>query len=134
MRDIETREDIELIVNSFYEKAFEDETIGYLFKDVARLDLTTHIPIITDFWEMMLLGTVNFQSKYGRSPMMKHIELNAKEPLVSEHFRRWLKLFYQTVDNLFAGETADLAKYRAAAIANSMFMRVSGADRLGPIS
>lgn len=131
MKDIETRSDIEIILRSFYEKAFEDDKIGYIFKDVAKLDLAEHLPIIADFWEMILFGTVNFQAKYGRSPMQKHIELNEKEPLQREHFTRWLNLFYLVIDENFAGEKADMAKLRAKAIANTMFMKVSEGNFAG---
>lgn len=131
MKDIETRQDIEKLLKTFYEKAFEDKTIGYIFKDVAKLNLAEHLPIIADFWEMMLFGTVNFQEKYKRSPMQKHIELNAKEPLLAEHFKQWLKIFFETIDEFFAGEKADLAKYRANAIANTMFMKVSSGSGAG---
>jgi hemoglobin len=125
MKDIENRTDIINLMNAFYSKALIDETIGYIFTDVAKLDLEHHLPIIVDFWEMILFGAVNFQLKYGRSPMQRHIELNQKEPLVSEHFDTWLKLFYSTADEMFSGEKADTAKFRAKAIANTMFMKVS---------
>ncbi len=125
MKDIETRNDIEKVLELFYQKAFDDKKIGYIFKDVAKLDLVEHLPIIADFWEMILFGTVNFQQKYGRSPMQKHIELSEKEPLVSEHFTAWINLFYTVINENFAGEKAELAKFRAKAIANTMFMKVS---------
>lgn len=125
MRDIENRPDIENLMKSFYSKALSDKKIGYIFTDVAKIDLEHHLPIIVDFWEMILFGTVNFQEKYQRSPMQKHIELNKKVPLVLEHFDAWLKLFFTTVDEMFMGEKSDLVKYRAKAIANTMFMKVS---------
>src|SRR5688572_25981599 len=84
MRDIETREDIREVVTDFYKKAVDDELIGYIFTDVAEIDLEHHLPIITDFWEMLLLGTVNFQAKYRRSPMQIHHALNEKENLKPE--------------------------------------------------
>jgi hemoglobin len=131
MNDIENRTDIENLMKSFYAKALRDKTIGYIFSDVAKIDLEHHLPIIVDFWEMILFGTVNFQEKYHRSPMQKHIELNHKEPLISKHFDAWLKLLYSTVDEMFSGEKADSVKYRAKAIANTMFMKVSRDNREG---
>ena len=125
MKDIESRRNIEKLLESFYEKAFSDETIGYIFTDIAKLDLIEHMPIIADFWEMVLFQTVNFQEKYGRSPMQRHIELNKKETLKSEHFQKWLQLFDQAVDENFSGEKAELAKLRARAIAKTMFLMVS---------
>ena len=37
--DIETRADCERLVREFYSRALEDPVIGFLFTDVARLDL-----------------------------------------------------------------------------------------------
>jgi hemoglobin len=35
--DIETREDCERLVRSFYGRALEDPVIGFIFTDIARL-------------------------------------------------------------------------------------------------
>lgn len=131
MRDIKTREDIKELVTNFYQKALKDERIGYIFTDVAKIDLKHHLPIIADFWEMLLLGTVNFQAKYGRSPMPAHHALNEKENLKAEHFGRWVKLFCETVDENFAGETANLAKLRAFSIAEIMRLKFSPKSAVG---
>jgi hemoglobin len=34
-------------------------------------------------------------------------------PLRAEHFEIWIKLFKATIDELFVGETAEMAKQRA---------------------
>lgn len=125
MRDIETRKDIDELVAAFYDKAMNDSLIGYIFSDVAAIDLEHHLPIIADFWEMLLLGGLNFQAKYGRSPMQVHQALNAKETLKAEHFGRWVRLFCETVDEKFAGATATLAKVRAFSIAETMRIKFS---------
>jgi hemoglobin len=125
MHDIETRKDIEQLVKDFYEKAVADEQIGHIFTDVARIDLEYHLPIIADFWEMLLLGTVNFQAKYKRSQMQSHHALNDKERLRLDHFSRWGELFCETVDENFAGETAKLAKLRALSVAETMRIKFS---------
>jgi hemoglobin len=65
--DIENRRDIDLLMREFYSVAMADETIGYIFTDVARLDLAHHLPIIGDFWETMLFQTGSY-SRYGRNP------------------------------------------------------------------
>ena len=125
MRDIETREDIDELMADFYEKAMTDEVIGYIFTDVAKIDLEHHLPVIADFWEMLLFGTLNFPAKYGRSPMQVHHALHEKENLKAEHFGRWVKLFCGTVDEKFAGATATMAKVRAVSIAETMRIRFS---------
>ncbi len=116
MNDITTRTDIDLIMRVFYERALADEVIGYIFRDVAKLDLESHLPIIGDFWESLLFGTRAYQ-KHGRNPMMVHKSLHLKERLRAEHFERWLKIFESSVDEEFAGEMADLIKLRANSIA-----------------
>ena len=119
MRDIENRTDIDNLMKKFYQSAINDEKIGYIFTDVAKLDLDKHLPIIGDFWESLLLGGKNYQM-HGRNPLQIHAELNEKTPLKSEHFRRWLEIFRATIDEMFAGTRADFAKSRAEAIANRM--------------
>lgn len=131
MQDIETREDISELVADFYQKAISDPVIGYIFTDVARINLEHHLPIITDFWEMLLLGTVNFQAKYRRSPMQVHQMLDGKENLRMDHFGRWVNLFCETVDAKFAGATANLAKSRAFSIAETMRVKFSSENGAG---
>lgn len=118
MRDIETREDIERLLNEFYVLATKDELIGHHF---AELDLETHIPVITDFWDKILFGN----PVYFGNPLFVHYKLNQKSGLAPKHFERWTHLFYGTVDRLFAGETADLAKSRAEVVAGSLSMRLN---------
>jgi hemoglobin len=115
--DIDTREDIDLLMREFYSEAMDDELIGYLFTDVAKLDLDVHLPIIGDFWESMLFQTGAYQ-KHGRNPLQVHARLDAMEPFEYEHFERWLKIFNSKVDKNFEGERADYIKLRANAIAN----------------
>jgi hypothetical protein len=59
-RDIETRADCERLVLAFYGRALEDPIIGFIFVDVAKLDLEAHVPEITSFWETILLGAQSY--------------------------------------------------------------------------
>ncbi len=117
--DIETREDIDRLMSEFYKRAFADETIGYIFTDVMKLDLEKHLPVIGDFWESLLLGN-NVYGIHGRNPLQIHAAINEKTPLEPKHFRRWLEIFRAVIDENFSGERADFAKLRAEAIANRM--------------
>ena len=58
--DIETRDDCERLVRTFYGRALTDPVIGYIFTDVAKLDLEAHVPQITSFWETILLGAQSY--------------------------------------------------------------------------
>lgn len=138
LKDVESRPDIDKLMEVFYQRALGDSVIGYIFTDVAKLDLEHHLPIIGDFWESMLFGTPAYQ-KHGRNPMFVHKELHEKSALTREHFERWLEIFTATVDDLFAGENAEHLKVRAGAIAVRMLdflgvdlampLEIGGADR-----
>jgi hemoglobin len=123
-KDIENRADIDLLMQHFYARAIQDDKIGYIFTDVAKLDLEHHLPVIGDFWETLLFRTGDY-ARHGRNPLRVHGELSKKELLTFEHFERWLEIFTETVDELFSGETADFIKTRADAIANRMLEFVS---------
>lgn len=110
--DIENRKDIELLMNSFYEKVKPDPVIGYIFTDVMKVNWEHHLPLIYDFWENTLLYTGN----YNGNLVEIHRRINNAILLKPEHFKRWTDLFCATVDELFEGEKAFLAKQRAISI------------------
>lgn len=114
--DIENRADIDALMNLFYTRVLSDDVIGYLFTDVAKLDLDHHLPVIGDFWETVLLGTGDY-ARHGRNPLQVHLLLNEKETLRPEHFKRWLEVFTSSVDELFTGKRAEFTKQRAHGIA-----------------
>jgi hemoglobin len=121
MRDIENRADCERLVRAFYARAFEDPLIGWLFTDVAKLDLEAHVPRITSFWETVLLGA----RSYAGGAFRPHAELHMKAELRAAHFERWLVLWKATVDELFAGERAELAKEHAWRVAHAFHGRLA---------
>lgn len=121
-RDIGTREDILLLVETFYTKAFQDDLIGHIFTDVVHMDLPRHMPIMADFWQTVLFKA----GLYRRNALKIHFDIHAKEPLTLDHFNRWLQLWTTTVDELFAGEKAELAKVQAHQIAGSLHRRMTG--------
>lgn len=119
-KDIENRNDIELLVNSFYDKVKADLVIGFIFNDIARVNWKRHLPVMYDFWENTLLYT----GGYTGNPMEIHRRLNQLIPLTTEHFNQWTYLFTSTVDELFTGEKADLAKQRAISISTVMQIKI----------
>ncbi len=122
MKDIETRADIELLISKFYEKMLKDQVIGFIFTDIAKIDLDEHLSIICDFWETILFTRPVY--KRGPEVMKVHHELNKKIPLKKGHFTRWLYLFSTTIDELYTGERAEKAKERADSIAKQMQKRL----------
>ena len=115
-KDIETREDIEKFIRLFYGKVTQDETIGIIFTEIVPMNWEHHIPLITDFWETILLD----HPVYKKNAMEVHYTLNKTFPLQKKHFTAWLYLFNQTLDEMYEGTITMLAKKRAAGIAALM--------------
>lgn len=111
-KDIENRKDIELLVNTFYTKVIADKKLGYIFNDVALVNWSTHLLVMYNFWENVIL----FTGSYEGNPINLHKHLHYIQPLDKFHFNRWNTLFLKTVNELFKGSKADLAKERALKI------------------
>lgn len=119
--DLQTRQDIERLLENFYSQMLDDPLIGHFFTQVVHLDLAHHLPRLTDFWEQVLFGRGNYQG----NPMHIHMALNQKEALLPQHFARWLQLFEAAVDAHWQGPFANLAKQRAHGIALTMQAKLS---------
>ena len=118
--DIKNRADVEQLVNTFYDKVKQDDIIGFIFNDVAKVNWEKHLPVMYDFWENIIFLT----NKYIGNPMSVHMQLNERVHFTKEHFQRWIQLFTQTVDELFEGKKADLVKERAGSIAAIMEAKI----------
>lgn len=119
-RDIETRADIENFIKSFYEKVIVDETIGLIFTQIFPLNWEHHIPLITDFWETILLDN----PVYKKNAMSVHFDINKIFPLQKKHFDAWLHLYNLTLNEMYEGTITKLAKKRAAGIAQMMQLKM----------
>jgi len=100
--DIKNREDVTLMVNSFYDKVFKDELLAPHF---IHINFENHLPRMVDFWCFTILDEGSFRGNI----FDKHAPLKIDET----HFKRWLSLFHQTLDELFEGELSNKAKQRA---------------------
>lgn len=125
MKKLQTREDIEFLVNTFYQKVEKSE-IGFFFNDVAKVDWAHHLPKMYRFWESLLFG----QATYKGNPMAAHFPINEMQAMEKHHFDTWLKLWTETVEENFTGETAHAAVYKAGNIANLMAYKMEMARRL----
>lgn len=107
-KEIKDLEDIKCLVDAFYKKVSKDDVIGYIFEDVKQVDWETHLPRMYSFWHTVLFGVMSYKG----NPMLKHYYVNKNEPLSPIHFKRWLKLWEETVDEEFMGIKAELLKQR----------------------
>lgn len=128
MKDIENREDLWVLMETFYQKALTDEKIGYFFTEVAPLHMETHMPLIVDFWETVVFGT----AKYKGNVMAVHQIIHGKAAFKKAHFDQWVELFHTTVDKLYQGNNAELVKQRASSIATVMQIKLLHSG-IGPV-
>jgi hemoglobin len=109
MKDIETNDDIKVMVDRFYDRVNNDPLLSPVFNDFANVNWEKHLPVMYQFWSTLLLGTASYKGQ----PFDKHVPL----PIKTEHFDRWVSLFMETVDTHFQGKTAEEAKIKAKNIA-----------------
>ena len=121
MKDIESRSDIDTVLVSFYQKAFTDNLIGLFFTEVVPLNLTTHLPVITDFWEGVIFNT----HSYRKNVMEIHQHIHQLSSIKKQHLDRWVQIFTITIDEHYAGEKTNLMKQRAASIATLMDIKLN---------
>jgi hemoglobin len=107
--DIKTTDDIKLLVDTFYGKVNNDELLSPIFNGLAKIDWNDHLPKMYQFWGTQLIGTMDYKGQ----PFPPHMKFGLK----AEHFNRWLGLFKETVNELFQGDIANLAIYKAENIA-----------------
>ncbi|MBX2921891.1 MAG: group III truncated hemoglobin [Chitinophagaceae bacterium] len=118
--DIASRADIEKVVHLFYDKVKTDDTIGFFFTKVVPIDWDKHFSVMCAFWENVLFYT----GEYEGNPLVTHRKINQKYPTNTQHFARWMELFNEAVDTLFAGPNADQMKQHAKAIAAVMQLKL----------
>jgi hemoglobin len=106
MNDIRNKDDIRLLVETFYSRLLKMEGMKEVFEG---LDFDRHIPHIVHFWSFVLLD----EEGYKTNVFEKHLHLPIKAP----QFYTWRDVFNATVNELFSGPVADLATQRATSLA-----------------
>jgi hemoglobin len=124
--DLATRAEVEHLVRTFYRAAAMDDLLGPIFH-AAPVDWPSHIETVTAFWMDQLFGT----KSYAGNPLRAHEPVARRMPFRAEHFDRWLALFTETVDELYEGPVAELAKARAAKMAGALRRLLDGTSAAG---
>ena len=108
-KEIISLDDIKKLVDTFYGKVRMDELIGPIFNERIQDRWSQHLEKMYTFWQTILLE----ERTYFGSPFPPHANL----PISHNHFKRWMELFKQTIDELFIGPIAEDAKWRAGKMA-----------------
>lgn len=105
-RDLDSPDEIAEMVRRFYADVAQDDLLGPVFNDVARVDWSEHLPKLAAFWSRALLGLPGYQG----NPFRAHAEIHGRRPFTAAHFERWLSLFHETVELGWVGPCATRAR------------------------
>lgn len=126
---IQSREEVSLLVRTFYAKVRKDELLGPIFNGIIH-DWEEHLELLTDFWETQLL----YKRKYYGNPMMAHVKVDREvDHTVTEmHFGVWINLWLNTLDDLFDAndEVAAIAKNRARHMGTFLYVNLFNARQI----
>lgn len=119
--DILSRQDVELLVNTFYSKVRRHDSIGPIFNEIIT-NWPEHLSRLADFWETNLF----FVKAYKGNPLRAHLSVDQHfdNKIQQAHFGHWLQLWFETLNDLFEGKNKELAKERARSMAHIMFVRI----------
>lgn len=119
--DIQNRGDVFALVSAFYTKVRSNGEIGHFFNQTIK-DWPEHLEKLTDFWETNLFMV----SKFRGNPMRAHKEVDQSfnHSIEQKHFGEWLNMWFATIDEMFEGERANIAKNRARNMAHNLFMNM----------
>lgn len=123
--DIETRDDIFLLVDTFYGKVRANDTLGPIFNTTIT-DWDTHLQHLTTFWETSLFMTRKLEHKYYGNPLEAHVKVDRQfdHSITEMHFGIWLNLWFETLEELFEGEVVENAKRRARKMGTFMYLKI----------
>ena len=106
--DIISTADVTKLIKTFYDKLL----VSSIKHHFTELNLDEHLPRVDAFWNAVLFP----EFSYAKNLIENHRHLN----LEKEDFTIWLQLFQESIDELFVGSNAQLAKDRASGVSYIM--------------
>ncbi|WP_439183972.1 group III truncated hemoglobin [Carboxylicivirga taeanensis] len=122
--NLQTRNDIEKLVRTFYGKVRKDELLRPFFNQMIKTEeeWEKHYLLLIAFWELNLLDIKGFNG----NPAKAHhgVDKAFNQSITTNHFDRWVQLWCETIDAHFEGAIADKAKLRAKNMAKGMYKKI----------
>lgn len=110
---------IRAFVEAFYGAVDRDPVLGPVFEKRLHGDWGPHLDTMVGFWSAVLLREPGYQ---GQPPVVHR----AIAELSPAHFGRWLELFQQTVESIFAPPIAAYLTAKSRGIAQMLSTAVFG--------
>ncbi len=121
MKEVENREDLALIVRTFYNKIKTNEVLGPIFlRAIPEGNWESHLDKITEFWNSALFGSMTYRG----NPAITHANLDKSNnhEISQDHFKIWLDNWLLVIDESWTGSKAEEMKMRARKMASGLFI------------
>jgi hemoglobin len=113
-----SEEALTILVETFYGRVREDSLIGPVFNDAIH-DWPGHLDKLQSFWSSVMLTS----GRYKGRPLPAHIR--HADRISTASFERWLGLWRETSDELFAPGPAAALQDKAERIAESLSLGIA---------
>lgn len=122
MQDVQTQDDLYIIVNEFYKKLFADNRISNIFTEVIpiHLHLEEHLQTLVKFWSQAILGTGGYYNNLTQI----HLDVDMKSHLSKELFEIWLHHFETSINDNFTGINCERMKNMAHNLSSIMQIKI----------
>lgn len=123
MNDVQTQDDLYIIVDEFYKKLFADERISYIFTKIIPIHekLEEHLQVLVKFWSQAILGTGGYYNNLTQI----HLDVNMKSHLSKELFEIWLSHFEAAINENFEGFNCERMKNMAHNLSTIMQIKIA---------
>ena len=108
-----TEDSLRRLVDLFYDRVRADAVLGPIFNPAIH-DWPVHLAKLHAFWSSVMLTS----GRYKGQPMAAHFA--HADAMTPENFARWLAVWRETTNELFAPDVAASLQDKAARIAESL--------------
>ena len=121
-RHLEDEYDIEVLIDVFYTKVLRHHELSIFFSEAVK-NWDFHKKRFVKFWSAQVFFTDNYD---GGTPLPQHVSVDEKygHQFTKFHFDEWARLWVETVDELYNGEKAELAKETGEHMARNIYMKM----------
>lgn len=120
-RELSDQYDIEVLIDVFYAKVLRHSELSFYFSDAVK-NWTHHKKRFIEYWSSQIL----FTDTYEGSILPSHVAVDKKygSGFKKEHFTEWARLWTETIEELFVGEKAELAKESGVNMSKNIYLKM----------
>ena len=120
-KELNDEQDIATLIDSFYKKVLEHDRLAYFFTEAIH-NWSFHKQQFIKYWSSQIL----FTDSYEGTPLHRHVHIDQhfEKGFTRQHFDDWAALWQETVEELFVGDKAELAKECGVNMAKNIYLKM----------